>query len=108
MPPDDSKISRLLFWWLTLDTEFQRHVSESTVIEGELSPLLRQLATPDDPTTPAYLAQIAVREAIILKLPVEPAEGVFASSLDISRHQLALNSYDRKMKLFHLICIPII
>ena len=61
MPSDDSKISRLLFWWLTLDTEFQRHVHEATIIQGELSPLLRLIPTPDDPTDPVYLAAIAAR-----------------------------------------------
>jgi len=102
MPSDDSKISRLLFWWLTLDTEFQRHVYEATIIQGELSPLLRLIPTPDDPTDPVYLDAIAARNAIILTLPVEPIQPiVLATTLEVSLHQLSLNSYDRKLKLFH-------
>ena len=102
MPSDDSKISRLLFWWLTLDQEFQRHVYEATIIQGELSPLLLQIPTPHDPTDPDYLAAIAARDAIILTLPVEPLQPiVLATALEVSLYQLSLNTYDRRLKLFH-------
>ena len=40
MPADDSKMPRLVHWWLILEAEFQRHVHCATVFKGELTPLL--------------------------------------------------------------------
>jgi hypothetical protein len=102
MPTEDSKISRLLFWWLTLDSEFERHVYNSTVIKGELSPLLDQIPNPDDPTDPLHIAAMLIRDAIILPMPILPVRPlVFATALEVSVHTFDLNTYDRNFKLFH-------
>jgi len=101
MPSDDSKISRLLFWWLTLHAEFIRHIFNSTVIKGELCPLISTYRS-DDPTHPTHIAYLASINAIILPLPAEPEEpNNLTTSLQVSIYQLALSRYDRKLKLFH-------
>ena len=101
MPSDDSKVPRLIYWWLTLDAEFQRHVHNITVFKGELTPLLTPVPIPDDPTQPAYIVALAAYNNIILPRPVEPAEPIaFANALDVSIHQLNINRYDRRLKLY--------
>jgi hypothetical protein len=95
MPTDDSKMPRLIYWWLTLDAEFQRHVHNITVFKGELTPLLTPVPIPDNPLDPDYIAAVAAFHAIILERPIEPIQPLnFAAPLDVSIFQLAINRYD--------------
>ena len=101
MPTDDSKMPRLIYWWLTLDAEFQRHVHNITVFKGELTPLLTPVPTPDNPLDPDYIAAVAAFHAIILERPIEPIQPLnFAAPLDVSIFQLAINRYDRQLRLY--------
>ena len=101
MPADDSTISRLLFWWLTLEPEFERRVHDSTIIKGELSPLLDPIPFKDDPTHPDHIAALIIHNAILLQSPIIPLRPAnFASQLEVSIYTLDLNVYDRHLKPF--------